>query len=74
MEKVKVDGFKCIQVHSEQGNFWKNETIILYLNVSLNPILSTDIYVTLEQEICLLSRSEYIQLLAIILELPSEYD
>ena len=48
--------------------------IIPSLNVSFNTILSTDIYVALEQELCLPSRSEYIQLLAIILELPSEYD
>ena len=69
-----MGGFKCIQVHSEQGNIWKNETIILYLNVSLNTILSTDIYVALEQELCLQSISEYIRLIAIILDLPSEYD
>ena len=58
LERVKVDGFKCIQVHSKQGNFWKKETIILYLYVSLNTILSTDIYVALEQELCLWSRFE----------------
>ena len=74
LEKVKVCGFKYIQVHSKQGNFWKKETITLYLNVSLNTILSTDIYVDLEQEVCVPSRSEYIRLLAIILDLPSEYD
>ena len=49
--KVKVSGFKCIQVHSKQEKFWKKETIILYLNVSLNTILSPDIYVALEQEL-----------------------
>ena len=48
--------------------------IILSLNVSLNTILSTDIYVDLEQEVCVPSRSEYIRLIAIILDLPSEYD
>ena len=47
-----------------------------YLNVSLHDhtILSTDIYVALEQEVCLPSRSKYIRLIAIILDLPSEYD
>ena len=69
-----MGGFKCIQVHSKQGNFWKKETIILYLNLSLNTILSTDIYVALEQKLCVPSSSEYIRLLAIILDLPSEYD
>ena len=44
------------------------------LNVSFNTILSTDIYVVLEQELCLPSRSEYIRLITIILDLPSEYD
>ena len=63
-----------IQVHSKQENFWEKETIILYLNVSLNTILSTDTYVALEEELCLPSRSEYIRLIAIILDLPSEYD
>ena len=48
--------------------------IILSLNVSLNTILSTDIYVALEEELCLPSRSEYFRLIAIILDLPSEYD
>ena len=48
--------------------------IILSLNVSLNTILITDIYVALEQEVCLPSRSEYIRLIAIILDLMSEYD
>ena len=48
--------------------------IIPSLNVSFNTILSTDIYVALEQELCLPSRSEYIRLIAIILDLPSEYD
>ena len=52
----------------------KKEMIILSLNVSLNTILSTDIYVDLEQEVCVPSRSEYIRLIAIILDLPSEYD
>ena len=37
-------------------------------------ILSIDIYVALEQELCLPSRSEYIRLIAISLDLPSEYD
>ena len=46
--------------------------IILSLNVSLNTILSTDIYVVLEQEVCVPSRSEYIRLIAIILDLPSK--
>ena len=45
-----MGGFKCIQVHSKQGNFCKKETIILYINVSLNTILSTDIYAALVQE------------------------
>ena len=36
----------------------KKEMIILSLNVSLNTILSTDIYVDLEQEVCVPSRSE----------------
>ena len=70
----KVNGFKCIQEHSKHGNFRKKEMIILSLNVSLNTILSTDIYVALEQELCLPSRSEYVRLLTIILDLPSEYD
>ena len=52
----------------------KKEMIILSLNVSLNTILSIDIYVDLEQEVCVPSRSEYIRLIAIILDLPSEYD
>ena len=52
----------------------KKEMIILSLNVSLNTILSTDIYVDLEQEVCVPSRSEYIRLIAIIRDLPSEYD
>ena len=51
-----------------------SEMIILSLNVSFNTILSTDIYVALEQELCFPSRSEYIRLIAIILDLPSEYD
>ena len=46
--------------------------IIQSLNVSLNTILITGIYV--EQEVCVPSRSEYIRLIAIILDLPSEYD
>ena len=41
--------------------------IIPSLNVSFNTILSTDIYVALEQELCLPSRSEYIRLITIIL-------
>ena len=49
LEKVKVSGFKCIQVHSKQGNFRKKETIILYINMSLKIILSTDIYVALSR-------------------------
>ena len=44
------------------------------LNVSFNTILNTDIYVALEQELCLPSRSEYIRLLVSRLGLPSEYD
>ena len=53
----------------------KKEMIILSLNVSLNTILSTDIYVALEEELCLPSRSGYLLLIAkIILDLPSEYD
>ena len=67
-------GFKCIQVHSKHGNFRKKEMTILSLNVSLNTILSTDIYVDLEQEVCVPSRSEYIRLIAIILDLPIKYD
>ena len=74
LKKVKVNGFKCIQVHSKHGNFRKKEMIIPSLNVSFNTILNTDIYVALEQELCLPSRSEYIRLIAIILDLPSEYD
>ena len=74
LKNLKVNGFKCIQVHSKHGNFRKKEMIILFLNVSLNTILSTDIYVALEQELCLPSRSEYIRLIAIILDLPSEYN
>ena len=72
--EVKVNGFKCIQVHSKHGNFRKEEMIILSLNVSLNTILSTDIYVALEEELCLPSRFEYFRLIAIIQDLPSEYD
>ena len=37
-------------------------------------MISTDIYVALEQELYLPSRSEYIQLLVSRLGLPSEYD
>ena len=44
LKKVKVNGFKCIQVHSKHGNFRKTEMIILSLNMSLNTIF-TDIYV-----------------------------
>ena len=74
LKRVKVNSFKCIQVHSKHGNFRKKEMIILSLNVSLNTILSTDIYVALEEELCLPSRSEYFRLIAIIQDLPSEYD
>ena len=56
------------------GTLGKKEMIIPSLNVSFNTILNTDIYVALEQELCLPSRSEYIQLIAIFLGLPSEYD
>ena len=59
------------------GNFWKKETIILSVpkyEFKQNLNLSTDIYVALEQELCLPSRSEYIRLIAIFLNLPSEYD
>ena len=37
-------------------------------------MISTDIYVALEQELYLPSRSEYIQLIMSRLGLPSEYD
>ena len=53
--------FKCIQVHSKQGNFRKEETIILSQNMSLNTIVSTDICVALGQEICLPIVSDYSQ-------------
>ena len=56
------------------GTLGKKEMIIPSLNVSFNTILNTDTYVALEQELCLPSRSEYIRLIAIILDLPSEYD
>ena len=56
------------------GTLGKKEMIIPSLNVSLNTILRNDIYVALEQELCLPSISEYIRLIAIILDLPSEYD
>ena len=56
------------------GTLEKKRMIIPSLNVSFYTILSTDIYIALEQELCLPSRSEYIRLLAIILELPSKYD
>ena len=69
-----VSNVSTIQVHSKHGNCRKKEMIILSLNVSLNTILSTYIYVDLEQEVCVPSRSEYIRLIAIILDLPSEYD
>ena len=39
-------------------NFRKKEMIIPSLNVSFNTILSTDIYVALEQELCLPSISD----------------
>ena len=61
---LKVDGFKLsrniINIH---GNFGKKKTIILshYMR-------------SLEQEPCLQSRSEYIQLIASRLGLPSEYN
>ena len=71
LQKVEVNGLKCIQVHSKQGNFRKKEMSIRFLNVCSN---TTDNYVALEQELCLSSRSEYIRLIAIILGLPSEYD
>ena len=50
-------------------NIW-----IKALGYPFNTILITDIYVALEQEWCLPSRSEYIWLIAIILDLPSEYN
>ena len=77
MEKVKVGGFKCIHVHYKQGNFRKKETIV---NHSVPKFefkyhnLSTEIYVAIEKELCLWSRSKYIRLLAIIMDLLSEYD
>ena len=43
-EESESEWFKCIQVHSK--------------HVSLNTILSTDIYVALEQELCLPSISD----------------
>ena len=46
------------------GTLGKKEMIIPSLNVSLNTILRNDIYVALEQELCLPSRSEYIRLIA----------
>ena len=72
--EFESEWFQMYPVHSKHGNLRKKEMIILSLNVSLNTILSTDIYVALEQEVCLPSRSEYIRLIAIILDLPSEYD
>ena len=60
--------------YPSNGTLGKKEMIIPSLNVSFNTILSTDIYVALEQELCLLSRSEYIRLIAIIFDLPSEYN
>ena len=72
-EKVKVGGFKCTRyILSIRGTFEKRTQSFCTKNVSLNTILSTDIRVALEQESCLLNRSEYIRLLAIILGLPSE--
>ena len=53
------------------GTLGKREMIILSLNVSL---INTDIYVALDKELCLPSRSEYFRLIAIIQDLPSEYD
>ena len=43
------------------GTLGKKEMIIPSLNVSLNTILRNDIYVALEQELCLPSISEYIR-------------
>jgi len=60
--------------YPSNGTLGKKEMIIPSLNVSFNTILNTDIYVALEQELCLPSRSEYIRLITIILDLPSEYD
>ena len=59
MNLKKLNSFKCIQVHSKHGNFRRKEMIILSLNESLNTILSTDIYVALEEELCLPSKSGY---------------
>ena len=56
--------------YPSNGTLGKKEMIIPSLNVSFNTILSTDIYVALEQELCLPSRSEYIRLIAIILDPP----
>ena len=70
LKKVKVNGFKCIQVHSEHGNFRKKGDDHSVPKCTK----STDIYVALEQELCLQRISEYIRLIAIILDLPSEYD
>ena len=52
-----MHGFKYSQEHTKHGNFSKKKTTILSLNMSLNTISSTDIYVALEQELCLLSIS-----------------
>ena len=52
----------------------KKEMITQSLNVSLNTILSTDIYIALEQEVFLPSISKYIRLIVIILDLLSEYN
>ena len=46
-------------IDSEQGNFWRANkgALILYLNVSLNTILGTDIYFALEEGLLLPSIS-----------------
>ena len=54
----KVNGFKYTQVYSKHGNFGKKKAIILSLYMSLNTILSTDIYVALDQELFLPSISD----------------
>ena len=44
--------------YPSNGTLGKKEMIIPSLNVSFNTILSTDIYVALEQELCLPSISD----------------
>ena len=55
--------------YPSNGTLGKKEMIIPSLNVSFNTILNTDIYVALEQELCLPSISDYLYLWCIYTEI-----